>query len=131
MSPAGRGTSDGRNDTGRGPLPYTADRRGMPDPRLTRARAQTVFRHHRPEGLRGSAVAAAVADRGYTIATGYGALKERTVRIGHMGTTFPTPLSGYLEVVGRLGQRLENERLETQSLETRGHHLPGRMSPGG
>ncbi len=38
-----------------------------------------------PEGRTGPEVVRAVKERGYTIATGYGALKEATIRIGHMG----------------------------------------------
>jgi predicted phosphoserine aminotransferase len=38
-----------------------------------------------PEGTKGSAVAAAMRAKGFVIATGYGALKDDMVRIGHMG----------------------------------------------
>lgn len=38
-----------------------------------------------PEGKAGSAVAAAMVAKGFVIATGYGALKDDMVRIGHMG----------------------------------------------
>ncbi len=38
-----------------------------------------------PSALKGSAVAAAVAERGYVIGAGYGPLRDRTIRIGHMG----------------------------------------------
>jgi aspartate aminotransferase-like enzyme len=38
-----------------------------------------------PEGWTGPRVSAAVRQRGFVIATGYGKLKESTFRIGHMG----------------------------------------------
>jgi predicted phosphoserine aminotransferase len=38
-----------------------------------------------PDGLSGVAITRAMAERGFTIASGYGALKDRTFRIGHMG----------------------------------------------
>lgn len=38
-----------------------------------------------PEEGNGRAIAHAVGDRGWTIGTGYGKLKESTIRIGHMG----------------------------------------------
>ncbi|MEO6447490.1 MAG: alanine--glyoxylate aminotransferase family protein [Gemmatimonadaceae bacterium] len=38
-----------------------------------------------PEGKAGSAVAGAMKAKGFVIATGYGALKDDMVRIGHMG----------------------------------------------
>ena len=38
-----------------------------------------------PQTLTASAVVRAVAERGFTIGTGYGANRETTVRIGHMG----------------------------------------------
>jgi aspartate aminotransferase-like enzyme len=38
-----------------------------------------------PEGWTGPRVAAGTAERGFTIATGYGAMREATFRIGHMG----------------------------------------------
>lgn len=38
-----------------------------------------------PEGRTGPEIVAAARTRGYTIASGYGALKERSFRIGHMG----------------------------------------------
>ena len=38
-----------------------------------------------PEGRTGSELTKAMKERGYTIASGYGALKDATFRIGHMG----------------------------------------------
>ncbi len=49
-------------------------------------RSPTVTCIELPEGRTGPEIAAAVKERGgFTIATGYGKLKERTFRIGHMG----------------------------------------------
>ncbi|HSG82465.1 MAG TPA: alanine--glyoxylate aminotransferase family protein [Gemmatimonadota bacterium] len=38
-----------------------------------------------PDGLSGVAITRAMAERGFTIASGYGALRDKTFRIGHMG----------------------------------------------
>ena len=38
-----------------------------------------------PSGHTGSAVTSSLKQRGFTIASGYGALKDATIRIGHMG----------------------------------------------
>ncbi|MHB1222624.1 MAG: pyridoxal-phosphate-dependent aminotransferase family protein [Gemmatimonadaceae bacterium] len=48
-------------------------------------RAQTVSAITLPPDVHGSEVVARTAAAGYTIGTGYGVLKERTIRIGHMG----------------------------------------------
>lgn len=48
-------------------------------------RSPTVTCLTTPPGYTGSAVTAALKQRGYTIASGYGALKDATIRIGHMG----------------------------------------------
>ena len=48
-------------------------------------RSPTVTCLTMPQGHTGSAVTAALKQRGYTIASGYGALKDATIRIGHMG----------------------------------------------
>jgi aspartate aminotransferase-like enzyme len=49
------------------------------------ARSPTVSALVLPDGMRGDDVVAEVARRGYTIGGGYGKLRDRTVRIGHMG----------------------------------------------
>ncbi len=49
------------------------------------ARSHTVTCLTMPEGTKGSEVTAAMKAKGFTIASGYGALKDSTVRIGHMG----------------------------------------------
>lgn len=48
-------------------------------------RSPTVTAVLLPEGLSGPEVARRSRERGYTIASGYGKLKERAFRIGHMG----------------------------------------------
>lgn len=48
-------------------------------------RSPTVTCLSVPEGKTGSKVNEAMKARGYTISAGYGALKESTIRIGHMG----------------------------------------------
>lgn len=59
-----------------------------------------------PEGLSGVEITRQMAERGYTIASGYGKLKERTFRIGHMGDHTVDELDALLEelkavIVGR------------------------------
>lgn len=57
-----------------------------------------------PEAIRGTRVAAALEARGWTIAPGYGKLKDATIRIGHMGDHTVEELDGLLaeleEVLG-------------------------------
>jgi aspartate aminotransferase-like enzyme len=48
-------------------------------------RSSTVTCLTMPPGHTGSAVTTALKQRGFTIASGYGALKDATIRIGHMG----------------------------------------------
>ncbi|HET7620288.1 MAG TPA: alanine--glyoxylate aminotransferase family protein [Gemmatimonadaceae bacterium] len=61
------------------------------------SRSPTVSTIVLPDSLRGPEVVAAVAERGFTIGAGYGKLKERTIRIGHMGDHDTTTLRGCLE----------------------------------
>ncbi len=61
-------------------------------------RSPTVTCITLPSTLTGSAVAAAVSAAGYVIGTGYGALRDRTIRIGHMGDHTEQGLSGCLKV---------------------------------
>jgi Serine-pyruvate aminotransferase/archaeal aspartate aminotransferase len=49
------------------------------------ARSPTVSAIVLPERLQGPDVVAAVAKRGFTIGAGYGKLRNRTIRVGHMG----------------------------------------------
>jgi predicted phosphoserine aminotransferase len=48
-------------------------------------RSPTVTAVTLPATLRGGEIVGALAERGFTIATGYGELKQRCIRIGHMG----------------------------------------------
>jgi aspartate aminotransferase-like enzyme len=48
-------------------------------------RSPTVTAVSLPESITGDAVVKAVAERGFVIGGGYGQLKQRTFRIGHMG----------------------------------------------
>ncbi len=52
-----------------------------------------------PDGLNGVEVARGMKEHGYTIASGYGKLKERTFRIGHMGDHTMGELEALLEVL--------------------------------
>lgn len=62
-------------------------------------RSPTVTAVTLPDGVRGADVVAAVNERGYTIATGYGDLKQSCLRIGHMGDHTLDELDILLEVV--------------------------------
>jgi aspartate aminotransferase-like enzyme len=65
----------------------------------TSGRSPTVSCITLPGSLAGTSVAAAVAGRGYVIGAGYGALRERTIRIGHMGDHTERGLTACLSVV--------------------------------
>lgn len=62
-------------------------------------RSPTVSCITLPKNLQGSTVAAAVSEMGYVIGAGYGALRDRTIRIGHMGDHTLTGLSDCLTTV--------------------------------
>lgn len=62
-------------------------------------RSPTVTAVDLPEGLAGPEVAGRMRERGFTIAPGYGRLRERTVRIGHMGDHTPEELKSVLEAL--------------------------------
>jgi predicted phosphoserine aminotransferase len=62
-------------------------------------RSPTVTTILCPDGLTGPAIAAAVKERGYQIATGYGRMKDETFRIGHMGDHTMESLDGVLGVL--------------------------------
>ncbi len=63
------------------------------------ARSPTVSVVTLPGGLHSDALAQAVAERGFTIAPGYGALRRTTVRIGHMGEHTVDGLNACLDAV--------------------------------
>ena len=62
-------------------------------------RSPTVTCVTLPSSLSGVRVAADVARAGYVIGAGYGPLRDRTIRIGHMGDHTPAALGRCLEVV--------------------------------
>ncbi|HEX6057737.1 MAG TPA: alanine--glyoxylate aminotransferase family protein [Gemmatimonadaceae bacterium] len=66
------------------------------------SRSPTVTAVVLPAGLTGPDVARAVAERGYVIGAGYGRLRERTIRIGHMGEHTLEGLEGCLGVVAEV-----------------------------
>lgn len=55
-----------------------------------------------PEGVNGPTVVAAMKDLGFVIGGGYGKLKERTIRIGHMGDHSVAELEDVLEGLERV-----------------------------
>jgi len=62
-----------------------------------------------PEGLNGVAITRRMREHGYTIASGYSKLKERTFRIGHMGDHTIEELDQLLEVLGSVIEELAKE----------------------
>jgi aspartate aminotransferase-like enzyme len=52
-----------------------------------------------PEGHSGREIAKDVAREGWIIGSGYGSLKEQTIRIGHMGDHTPGEVSELLNVL--------------------------------
>jgi predicted phosphoserine aminotransferase len=62
-------------------------------------RSPTVTAVTLPDSVSGSEVVAAVRQRGFTIAAGYGALKQRCIRIGHMGDHTREELDILLDVI--------------------------------
>ena len=68
-------------------------------------RSPTVTAVTLPETVQGSQVVSRVATRGFTIATGYGKLKDRCIRIGHMGDHSPEELE---ELLGVIREELES-----------------------
>lgn len=62
-------------------------------------RSPTVTAVALPEGWSGPAIARSLAGRGYTIAPGYGELREATIRIGHMGDHTLEELEGLLSAL--------------------------------
>jgi predicted phosphoserine aminotransferase len=62
-------------------------------------RSPTVTCIKLPSGMSGSAVDKEMKRRGYTISPGYGALKDSTIRIGHMGDHTVDELNELLQVL--------------------------------
>jgi predicted phosphoserine aminotransferase len=62
-------------------------------------RSPTVTCVTMPNGTGGTDVCAALNARGYTIAPGYGAMKDRMIRIGHMGDHTVAELEELLDVL--------------------------------
>ena len=52
-----------------------------------------------PDGMNGRVIAQGCAEHGWTIGSGYGKLKERTIRLGHMGDHTPEAVEALLEVI--------------------------------
>lgn len=67
------------------------------------ARADTVTAITLPEGMKGTEVVAAAEAEGYVVGTGYGKLRDRTFRIGHMGDHTLRGLEGCLAALDRKG----------------------------
>ncbi|GAC1476724.1 MAG: alanine--glyoxylate aminotransferase family protein [Gemmatimonadaceae bacterium] len=64
------------------------------------ARSPTVTAVVVPDGMRGRDIVAGVLAHGYTIGSGYGKLKDRTFRIGHMGDHTVEGVRGCLAACG-------------------------------
>lgn len=62
-------------------------------------RSWTVSCLNVPQGKNGRTIAQALWERGWTIGSGYGSLKESTIRIGHMGDHTPAGVNAVLAEV--------------------------------
>lgn len=62
----------------------------------------TAVRLPNPEEMSGPEVVDRLGERGYTIAAGYGKLKQETIRIGHMGDHTMEQLEGLLDELGKV-----------------------------
>ncbi len=62
-----------------------------------------------PEGMNGVEVTRRVREKGYTLAPGYGRLKERSFRIGHMGDHTLAELEALLETLTTVLERTGGE----------------------
>ena len=65
-------------------------------------RSPTVTVVTLPDGLAGPQVVGAMGELGFSIATGYGPLKERAIRIGHMGDHTLPELEAMLDALSRV-----------------------------
>jgi aspartate aminotransferase-like enzyme len=61
------------------------------------SRAPTVSAITVPKNVKGGALVAKIAERGFVVGTGYGSLKDSTFRIGHMGEHRPAGLARCLD----------------------------------
>lgn len=66
------------------------------------ARSATISTISLPAGVSGMRVAEALRQRGYVIGTGYGKLRESTIRIGHMGDHTVAGLDRCLTELGQV-----------------------------
>lgn len=62
-------------------------------------RSPTVTCLRVPEGWTGPRVCAALAERGFTVASGYGKMKDELIRIGHMGDHTPEEVDALLSAL--------------------------------
>lgn len=65
-------------------------------------RSPTVTAVTLPPDVMGTAVVAELADHGFTIAPGYGKLKQEAIRIGHMGEHTPAELERVLAAIAEV-----------------------------
>jgi aspartate aminotransferase-like enzyme len=72
-------------------------------------RSQTVSALRLPEGSSSAKFLAEVAKRGFTVASGYGRLRETTIRIGHMGDHSVETLRPCLEAVSEVLKTKNNK----------------------
>jgi aspartate aminotransferase-like enzyme len=68
-------------------------------------RSPTVTCLRPPPGWSGSRVQAALAERGFTVAPGYGRLRDEMFRIGHMGDHTVSELETLLAVLEEVLRR--------------------------
>jgi aspartate aminotransferase-like enzyme len=91
-----------RHDAMRGLVETWSERRGVEFLPREGRRSWTVSCLRLPGGQSAKAVVAGLKEEGWTIGAGYGALKDSTIRIGHMGDHAVAALEELLGLLGRV-----------------------------
>jgi predicted phosphoserine aminotransferase len=91
-----------RHDAMRRRVEAWSEQRGVPYLPPEGRRSWTVSCLKVPEGKSAPQIVAALREAGWTIGAGYGPLKERTIRIGHMGDHTVGALEELLALLGGL-----------------------------
>jgi aspartate aminotransferase-like enzyme len=83
-----------------------AESRGVPFASEAGVRSPTVSCLRPPEGVGARELVTALADKGFTIGSGYGIWRDSTFRIGHMGEVHEDDLERLLEVLDETVEEL-------------------------
>ncbi|MGH7547506.1 MAG: pyridoxal-phosphate-dependent aminotransferase family protein [Gemmatimonadales bacterium] len=91
-----------RHEAMRARVEAWSEERGVPYLPREGRRSWTVSCLKLPQGRSAKAVVGALKEAGWTIGSGYGPLKETTIRIGHMGDHTVDALEELLDLIGGL-----------------------------